>query len=228
MSLDTIQPRATNKKELKMKKVMTKMKSSELIEKYLKQEDIFHGFDDVVNASSALSRELYVGDIASDMADAINMLIRFWNRLDEEEGLSIEEREPIKMYIDSCGGELVASFTIIDSIELSKTPVWTFNIGSAYSGGFFTFIAGHKRFAYPSSSFLYHEGSTVVFGDAHKFRNHADFYKKQMDQLKAHTLKHTKLTEDDYEKILKDDYWLTAEEAIEVGVADEIITKGVL
>ena len=226
MSLGTTQLQATNNKELKMKKVMTKMKSSELIEKYLKQEENFHGFDDIVNISSALSRELYIGEIASDMADAINMLIRFWNRLDDEEDIPVEEREPIKMYIDSPGGELVASFTIINSIELSKTPVWTINVGSAYSGGFFIFITGHKRFAYPLSSFLYHEGSTIVFGDAHKFRNHADFYKKQMDQLKAHTLKYTKLTEEDYEKILKDDYWLTAEEAVEVGIVDEILTKG--
>jgi ATP-dependent protease ClpP protease subunit len=49
-----------------------------------------------------------------------------------------------------------------------------------------------------------------------------------MDQLKAHTLKYTKLTKEDYEKILKDDYWLTAEEAIEVGVADRLVVKGEL
>jgi ATP-dependent Clp protease protease subunit len=228
MNLGITQLQATNNKELKMKKVMTKMKSSEFIEKFLKQEENFHGFDDIVNISSALSRELYIGEIASDMADAINMLIRFWNRLDDEEGIPVEEREPIKMYIDSPGGELVASFTIINSIELSKTPIWTINIGGAYSGGFFIFIAGHQRLAYPLSSFMYHEGSTLAYGDAHKFRNQADFYKKQMDQLKAHTLKYTKLTKEDYEKILKDDYWLTAEEAIEVGVADRLVEKGEL
>ena len=65
-------------------------------------------------------------------------------------------------------------------------------------------------------------------GDAHKFRNQADFYKKQLDQLKKHTLKYTNLTEEDYEKILKDDYWLTAEEAMEKGIVDEIATKEVL
>lgn len=211
-----------------MKKAMIKMKSSELIEKYLKQEENFNGFDDIVNASSALSRELYVGEIASDMADAINMFIRFWNRLDDEENIPVEEREPIKIYIDSPGGELVASFTIINSIELSKTPVWTINVGGAYSGGFFIFIAGHKRLAYPLSSFMYHEGSTLAYGDAHKFRNQADFYKKQMEQLREHTLKYTNLTAEDYEKILKDDYWLTAKEAIEVGVADCIVAKGEL
>ena len=65
-------------------------------------------------------------------------------------------------------------------------------------------------------------------GDAHKFRNQADFYKKQLDQLRTHTLKYTKLTEEDYERILKDDYWLTAPEAMEKGIVDEIATKEVL
>ena len=204
------------------------MKSNELIEKYLKQAELFDSFEDIVNISSAFSRELYVGAIASDMADAINMLIRFWNRIDDEEGIPVEERIPIKMYIDSPGGELVASFTIINSIELSKTPIWTINVGGAYSGGFFIFIAGHQRLAYPLSSFMYHEGSKLAYGDAHKFRNQADFYKKQMDQLKAHTLKYTKLTQIDYERILKDDYWLTAEEAVEIGVADRLVVKGEL
>ena len=211
-----------------MKKITTIMKSNELIEKYLKQTELFDGFDDIVNISSAFSRELYVGAIASDMADAINMLIRFWNRVDDEEGIPVEERIPIKMYIDSPGGELVASFTIINSIELSKTPVWTINVGGAYSGGFFIFITGHKRIAYPLSSFMYHEGSAFAYGDAHKFRNQADFYRKQMEQLKEHTLKYTKLTPKDYERIIKDDYWLTASEAIEVGVADTIACQGEL
>jgi ATP-dependent protease ClpP protease subunit len=49
-----------------------------------------------------------------------------------------------------------------------------------------------------------------------------------MDQLKAHTLKYTKLTRADYEKILKDDYCLTAEEAIEVGLVDRLVAKGEL
>ena len=211
-----------------MKKVITKTKNNEFIEKYLKQEENFHGFDDIVNTSSALSRELYIGEIAGDMADAINMIIRFWNKLDEEEGIPVEEREPIKMYIDSPGGDLIAAYTIINTIELSKTPIWTINVGAAYSAGFFIFITGHHRIAYPLSSFLYHEGSGGFGGDAHKLRNGMDFYKKQLNQLKLHVLKYTDLTEEDYEHILKDDYWLLASEALEKNIVDEIATKGVM
>ena len=202
--------------------------NSELLQKYFEGKEIFTDFEGVVNASASLNRELYVGGIADEMSGGLEAMIRFYNRCDEQDNIPVEDRVPIKLFIDSPGGDLVAAYTIINAIELSKTPVWTINIGSAYSAGFFIFIAGHYRIAYPLSSFLYHEGSCVMGGDAHKFRNQADFYKKQLDQLKKHTLKYTNLTEEDYEKILKDDYWLTAEEAMGKGIVDEIATKEVL
>ena len=111
---------------------------------------------------------------------------------------------------------------MIDAIKMSTTPIWTINIGAAYSGGFFTFIAGHKRFAYPLSTFLYHEGSTGNIGDAGKFRNFADFYDKQLDMLKAITTQNTRITDEMYRDHKKDDWWMTAEEALELGVCDEI------
>ena len=207
-----------------MKNITTKY--SDLIKKLVNQDELFHGFDDVVNLSGGLSRELYLGDVNGDVSDAIDMIIRFWNRVDDQDNIPVEERTPIKIFVDSYGGDLIAAYTIINAIELSKTPVWTINVGAAYSAGFFIFITGHYRIAYPLASFLYHEGSGGFEGDANKFRNRIDFYKKQLDQLKTHTLKYTSLTEADYDKILKDDYWLTTEEALEKGIVDEVATKG--
>ena len=203
----------------------TYINNSDLINKLLEQKDLFEDFENMANTSSLLNRELYMGGISDEMSSCVEAFIRFWNRQDDQDGIAVEDRVPIKLYIDSWGGEMVACYTIINAIELSKTPVWTINIGAAYSAGFFIYITGHLRFTYPLSSFLYHEGATATGGDAHKFRNYADFYKKQLDQLKAHVLKYTKLTEEDYDKILKDDYWLTAQEAIEKGVADKIMTE---
>lgn len=210
-------------------KDINKMTNNEMIKKYLNQENTFSGFDNIINTASMLSREIFLRDVDTEGADAICAVIRFWNSTDEQNNVPVEERQPIKIYVDSFGGELVAAYTLIDTIALSKTPIWTIAIGAAYSAGFFIFITGHKRFAYPLASFLFHEGSTgSAMANAHKFRNQADFYAKQLTQLKNHTLKYTKLTEEDYNKIQKDDYWLTAEEAIEKGVADVIMSKGEL
>ena len=108
---------------------------------------------------------------------------------------------------------------------MSKTPVWTINIGKAYSAGFFIFITGHKRFAYPNSSFLFHEGSTGIYQDANKFKNYADFYKQQLEQLRAITLEHTQIEPEEYDKHVKDDWWFDVNEALKYGVTDKISYK---
>ena len=201
---------------------MRNIKITDLVKSLVESDKDQYDFGDITDLSNALNRQLNVGEIDGNVGDAIDSYIRFFNRQDEQDGIPVEERVPIKIYIDSPGGDLIATFTMINSIRMSKTPVWTINIGAAYSGGFFTFIAGHKRFAYPLSSFLFHEGSTGTSGDAGKFRNFADFYKKELDNLKKIVLEYTDITEEDYEKHINDDWWFTAEEALEYGICDEI------
>lgn len=179
-------------------------------------------FEDYINLDGCLNRELYIGDIVDGTGPTIEGLIRFWNQYDDKRNTPVEERKPIKIYIDSNGGNLSDTFTIIDAIAMSKTPVWTICMGAAYSGGFFSFIAGHRRIAYPHASFLYHEGSTATGADAGKFRNFAEFYDKQLKELKEHTLKYTRFTPEFYEEHYRDDLWLTAQEALDLGVCDEI------
>ena len=187
------------------------------------QDSAQQSFADMCAAECAIAnREIFVGTIGPGLGDNIDMYIRYWNMKDDEAGIPVEERQPIKVYIDSNGGCLDDTLTMIDAISMSKTPVWTICVGNAYSGGFFTFIAGHKRIAYPLASFLYHEGSTGNMADAGKFRNFADFYTKQLDQLKDITLKYTKITPEEYQEHIKDDWWLTANEAINYGICDEI------
>lgn len=191
----------------------------DLMENY---KESVKSYEDVMSINSCFKREILLGDIDPDVGEAICHFIKFYNQLDNENNIPVEKREPIKIFVDSNGGDLCATFSMIDAIRMSKTPVWTINMGSAYSGGFFTFIAGHRRFAYPSSSFLYHEGSTKNEGDANKFQNFTDFYKKELQKLKAITLRYTKITEEQYEENRRDDWWLTADEALELGVCDKI------
>ena len=188
------------------------------------QDSAQRSFADMCAAECAIAnREVFVGTISPGLGDNIDMYIRYWNMKDDEAGIPVEKRQPIKVYIDSNGGCLDDTLTMIDAISMSKTPVWTICVGNAYSGGFFTFIAGHKRIAYPMSSFMFHEGSTNSGTvDAGKFRNYADFYSRQMELLKKVTLKYTKISEEDYEHHRKDDWWFFAEEGIKYGFVDEI------
>lgn len=203
------------------------MKSyNQIINDLLENASERKNFDSVLELSQIVAdRNLYLGDIEEGTGDVIDTSIRFWNRVDDEENIPVEERKPIKLYINSGGGSLLATFTIIDAIKMSKTPVWTIAVGSAYSGGFFSFICGHRRFAYPNASFLYHEGSAGTSGTASQFANFAAFYKKQLEKLKQIVLTNTIIGEEKFNEIQKEDFWMTAEEAVDFGCADEIITE---
>ena len=185
------------------------------------KEDI-KDFDDFLNLHNALTRSIFIGEINEGVGDCVDSYIRFWNYYDNVKNIPIEEREPIKIYIDSPGGYLLDALTIIDSIRLSKTPVVGICIGTAYSGGFFILLSCHQRIAYPHASFLFHEGSTSNGGTASQFENYTAFYKKQLNQLKEVVLQYTNITEEEYEKIRKDDIWYDTAEALEKGIIDKI------
>ena len=199
-------------------------KITNTLEKF-KDTNKIESFDSAIEAHSFWDRHLNLGDIDEEVGAAIEGMIRFWNQYDDENNIPVEERKPIKIYIDSNGGDLGATFTMMDAIRISKTPVWTINIGSAYSGGFFTFITGHKRFAYPHSSFLFHEGSAQTGGTSGQFENFSAFYKKRLTRLKDSLLEYTKVSNELYEEKKREDWWLDANEALELGICDEIIKE---
>ena len=186
------------------------------------KKEVIKGFSDVINENACYKRNVFVGDIEPEVGESVEAIIRFYNQLDDEMDIAVEDREPIKIIIDSNGGDVCATFTMIDAIKMSKTPVWGINIGSAYSGGFFTLISCHKRIAYPHSSFLFHEGSTAAGGTSGQFENFGAFYRKQLAQLKKLVIENTKITEEEYSDIKKDDIWYDADEALEKGIIDEI------
>ena len=201
------------------------MKTSTLIKQLYDSAKSNYDFCDIIDLSNGLNRNIVLTDIDASIGASVNSYIQFFNRIDQEKKIDVNKRTPIKIYIDSNGGNLEACFTIIDAITMSKTPVWTINIGKAYSAGFFIFITGHKRFAYPNSSFLFHEGSTGIYQDANKFKNYADFYKQQLERLRAITLKHTQIEPEEYDKHVKDDWWFNVDEALKYGVTDKISYK---
>ena len=198
------------------------MDNKDLVSKYENTDGIVNGVEKLTEMMAFKNRELYLDDVNRDAADAFNTFIRIWNKLDAESHIPIDEREPIKIYINSDGGDLAAAFSIIDTIKMSKTPVWTINTGCAYSSGLEIFIVGHYRIAYSFSSFLFHEGYTGFGGDANKFKNYSHFYERLLEMSKQNILDHSNLTEEEYEKVKKDDWWFLAQDAYNLGMCDVI------
>ena len=205
------------------------MKNYKIIQRLIDKEDEkIKDFACALNLSNQLSREVAIADVIDEeTGDAVESIIRFWNKMDDEMDIPNNKREPIKVYINTPGGSLHATLTMVDAIRMSKTPVYTINTGTAFSGGFFIFISGHMRYSYPHATFLFHEGSTGGGGpqDAGKFRNYASFYDKMLKQLKDLTIENTNITEEEYAQHKLDDWWIFPKEAMELGICDEIINE---
>lgn len=156
----------------------------------------------------------WVGQIILDILE--------YNR--EDEGKPIAERKPIKLYINSPGGEVVEGFPLISTIELSKTPVYTINIGQWSSMSFLIGITGHKRFALPYTTFLLHDGSTVNYGTTSKALDKAKFDGRfEQEVVKPHILKHSNMTSAEYDGLLRVEYYMLPQDAKSHHFIDHII-----
>ena len=172
------------------------------------------------------SRTIFLQDEIEDgLATEIIRKIRFWNAVDKIDGVPEEERQPIKIYINTPGGDIQATFNIISTIKMSKTPIYTITYGCGYSGGFFIGICGHKRYGFANSCYLFHEGVAVDGGDAHKFLQHVNFYKLQLKKIKDLTIENTKISADEYAEHSKDDWFFSPTEALHYGIIDEILEE---
>ena len=171
-----------------------------------------------IEVTSHLNREFYLDNITPTIANQFDKFVRFWNNVDEDSIMT--QREPIKLYIDSRGGSLSAALTIIDTIKLSRTPVYTVNIGNVFKEAFYIYLAGLKRYSYPRASF-YYEKDLAFFNLGEAQSNYEDFIKEQQTELHDMLLEGTKVIESDYEK--RNGWWLTPEKAYNLHICNEVL-----
>ena len=152
----------------------------------------------------------------------LTKLILHWNMQDKD--IPVEQRKPIKMFIFSPGGNLAETMHMCSVMQMSKTPVWTVNMGMALSGGFMLLIAGHKRFTMPYARAMFHRGSGGAAGTFGQAEDAMKDYNAQMETMKKFVLEHTKITAAAYGKRKDRDWYFGAEEQVANGVVDEIVT----
>jgi ATP-dependent Clp protease protease subunit len=142
--------------------------------------------------------------------------------------LFLEHQDPkkeIKLYLNTPGGLVTAGLAIYDTIQYVKPDVSTICVGIAASMGAVLLAAGKKgkRFALPNSEILLHQVMGGVEGQAVEVEITARQIIKLRDKINAILAKHTGQP---VSKIAKDtdrDFYLTAQEAKEYGLIDEII-----
>ena len=167
-------------------------------------------------------REILWNDDISDATIDIALYIKKWNS--EDKGIAPEERKPIKIFINSDGGSVDTVLHIIDMIHLSKTPIYTIGMGRVYSAGGLLLMAGHKRYVFPHTSCLIHDGSAGAIGSIGKMLDNLEFTKELEKRMKEYILSSTRITEEVYDQNYRRDWFLFSEEMIVLGIADEIVT----
>ncbi len=143
--------------------------------------------------------------------------------------LAAEDPEKdVQLYINSPGGSVTAGMAIYDTMQFVKPDVTTICIGQAASAAALLLAAGSpgKRFALPNSRVLIHQPSMGgLSGQATDIDIHAREILRMRANLNQIMAKHTGQSLEKIERDVERDFWMSADQAHEYGMIDEIIYK---
>ncbi len=144
--------------------------------------------------------------------------------------LFLESEDPDKdiyMYINSPGGVVTAGLAIYDTMQYIKPDVCTICMGQAASMGAFLLAAGTKgkRYALPSSRIMIHQPLGGFQGQATDIEIHAREILRLKKYLNEKLAEHTGQPLEKIEADTERDYFMSAQEAVEYGLIDKVITK---
>lgn len=165
-------------------------------------------------------------DIFTPLISSTALLVKQILAINEaDKMIPVDERKPIMLFINSPGGELTEGFPLVSVIELSKTPVYTVNIGEWCSMAFLIGITGHKRFSLPYMTFLMHEASGFSMGKISNMEDRIGFSKKFNENIiKELVLRHSNITRKRYDAVAQKEFYMLPDEALKYGFIDEIVT----
>ena len=135
--------------------------------------------------------------------------------------------DPIRIFIDSPGGDADAGYAVFDMIRFVKPPVWTVGMGLVASAAAIIQLASprERRIGLPNSHYLIHQPLSGIRGVATDIEIHA----RELDKLRAKINRliseETGVSAEQVEKDTDRDYWMNAEEAVKYGLISRVITS---
>jgi len=140
--------------------------------------------------------------------------------------LSNEDSEaPIKLYINSPGGQIYAGLAIYDTMQMIANPIDTVAVGVTASFGTVLLTAGTtgQRFALPHATIHLHQPLGGVQGQATDIEIQANEIMRLRKKLNEILANHTGQSEEKIKTDTERDYWLTAQDAVEYGLVDKVL-----
>ena len=180
-----------------------------------------HGTREVaLRTRHLMNRSIFLqGEVNQDMANSF---------LEEFMYLESESNDPITIYVNSLGGEVNAGLMIYDIIQASTAPVNMVCTGMAASMGAVIMAGGQegRRFIFPHSKMMIHEPLMVGGGggSATSIKKTAESILETKELINGIIAKHTGKTIEEIDDATSFDNFMNAEEAIEFGLCDQILT----
>ncbi len=165
-----------------------------------------------------MDRIIFIGtSIDDDVANVIQAQLLYLQSLDNKADISL--------YLNTPGGIVSAGLGIYDTMQIISPKVNTICTGLAASMGSILLAAGEKRSILPHARVMIHQPLGGVSGQASDILIEAEEMRKCRDELCNILSKHTKQS---FDKVFQDmdrDHWFTAQEAIDYGLVDKILSK---
>ena len=135
--------------------------------------------------------------------------------------------EPIKLFINSPGGDADAGFAVFDMIRFVHAPVKTVCAGLAASAAVIVLLSSPKerRFSLPNARVLIHQPSTGVRGDASDIQIEASEILKCREKINTLIADETGQKVEKVSRDTRRNYWMSAPEALEYGLVGKVISS---
>lgn len=140
----------------------------------------------------------------------------------------IGSKKPITIYINSCGGTVYDGMSLISLIESMQDDGYeinTVNMGYAMSMGFIISLVGTHKYCYRHSTYMYHDISSFIGGKLAQMKEDIKQTEQLRDMICDFVMSKTKLTREQLDDIHehKRDVYYTSKQAIELGIAEEVL-----
>ncbi len=158
------------------------------------------------------------GQVTDELSNLVTAQLLFLESEDPE--------KPINMYINSPGGSVTAGLAIYDTMQFVRTPLETLCVGQAASMGAVLLCAGAKghRYALPHARVLIHQPHGGVEGQAADIEIHVREALRQRELINEIFARHTGQNVKKIEKDIDRDNFMTAQQAVEYGIVDSILS----
>jgi ATP-dependent Clp protease protease subunit len=135
--------------------------------------------------------------------------------------------DPVRIFIDSPGGDADAGYAIFDMIRFIKPPVWTIGMGLVASAAAIIQLAAPKerRVGLPNSHYLIHQPLSGIRGVATDIEIHAKELEKLRERINRLIADETGTPFNQVEKDTDRDYWMNSTEAVNYGLISKIVTN---